>query len=491
MSFGIFESAVADDQLDEHRKKLAQTRLAQAVVEVDQHLGSYLSNSSSKTDYEDRVRLAEKDIRSIVAKYLEGDTGFSAVIRKMESHYVKKDTKTSASKKTAARVEWTSYEDPHFGTVHHTTGGVNQPYATVFEPNDYTGSGFSWEINLPDFSQGPSGEENTLEEAMTVAGQTLVGEFGVTASRRTANTDLEDLKEFVHSLGAKTRKRRGRDGFMFPAATGANGAISIRPNGEIVVETVFGGGAGGMQSVYSPNEVDLVKDWIEKTVGGSYRMSSQRQRRLASRRIANSYDWGDKDYHGDPWPEDFDDEDKESDWLGFANEHPANLYDIGDTLEDVDFLKAPIGTAVTVPIDDFDGEGNPGEFDLVKDKGGSWRNKDFKADLHWSEIGQAPVSNIPETRRRRTSRRKVANERFPGASEQFERAGWQSTDPERGEWISPSGYSMFDGSEGSVFHFDDTDAVSNHYVLEDDEFGDNLPQRLTDDEDYQRQFWSS
>ena len=401
MSFGIFESAVADDQLDEHRKKLAQTRLAQAVVEVDQHLGSYLSNSSSKTDYEDRVRLAEKDIRSIVAKYLEGDTGFSAVIRKMESHYVKKDTKTSASKKTAARVEWTSYEDPHFGTVHHTTGGVNQPYATVFEPNDYTGSGFSWEINLPDFSQGPSGEENTLEEAMTVAGQTLVGEFGVTASRRTANTDLEDLKEFVHSLGAKTRKRRGRDGFMFPAATGANGAISIRPNGEIVVETVFGGGAGGMQSVYSPNEVDLVKDWIEKTVGGSYRMSSQRQRRLASRRIANSYDWGDKDYHGDPWPEDFDDEDKESDWLGFANE------------------------------------------------------------------------------------------RFPGANEQFERAGWQSTDPERGEWVSPSGYSMFDGSEGSVFHFDDTDAVSNHYVLEDDEFGDDLPQRLTDDEDYQRQLWSS
>lgn len=315
MSFGIFESATADDLQNEQRKKLAGTRLAQAAADVDSKLGPMLSKSTSVRDYHDRVRLAEKDFRSIVGKYLEGEAGFIAVAKKLEPYYTQSHSKTS--------------------------------------------------------------------------------------SRRVANNDLEDLKEFVHSLGAKTRKRRGRDGFMFPAATGANGAISIRPNGEIVVETVFGGGAGGMQSVYSPNEIDLVKDWIEKTVGGSYRMSNQRRRRLASRRVANSWDWGDKDFHGHPWPDDFDEEDKEEDWLEFAKEHPANLYDIGDMLEDRDFLKAPIGTSVTVPTDDFDGDGNPGEFDLVKGPRGGWHNQDFKADLHWSEIGQAPASNIPDNRRRR------------------------------------------------------------------------------------------
>ena len=71
----------------------------------------------------------------------------------------------------------------------------------------------------------------------------------------------------------KTRKKG--DGFTFPAASGAKGYITVRPNGEIVVETIIGG-AGGFQSIYAPNEMDLVERWIEKTVGGSYRMSSRR-----------------------------------------------------------------------------------------------------------------------------------------------------------------------------------------------------------------------
>lgn len=726
MSFGMFEAAVAGDKENEHQKKLAKTRLAQAAAEVDQKLGAFLSKATSKSDYIERVRLAENDFREIVGKYLEGDTGFKAVATKMAGHYVQK----------------------------------------------------------------------------------------------VAFTDIKDIRDHVEGLGVKTRKKG--DGFTFPAASGATGYITVRPNGEIVVETLIGG-SGGFQSVYAPNEMDLVERWIEKTVGGSYRMSSRRhangethfvhdngvvevfdadaylrehpnadivtdgydgrmwddsvstswtpapggrspfeydryssrrhassvyelagelasqtgrseqemeealilyleqmesldgvsydednlpseardflteavlhgiaagdfrsakvrrrsnrrharrrtaevlidqgsgllvevmvdengnetfyglsldgqpltaelaaaegindasdyrvqrdgvfdpadlnlveasrkrrsnrrtargvdfsrstydlfedgsgdswydlvdteensydsddldevvqwlkqdgllpydgrldtytsdtyedpytsqrfedsaalrgftdeelheiKRRMSSRRasrgrrpfdrVAGGYDWGDKDYQGYPWPDYYTDEDKESEWLEFAKEHPGNLYDIGDTLEDEDFLRAPFGTSVTVPTDDFDGEGNPGEFDLVKDKGGNWRNQDFKADLHWSEIGQAPISGLPENRRRRAAITNT-NERFPGTNEMFERAGWQSTDPERSEWLSPSGYAMYDGSEGSVFYFDPDDTVSNFYTLEDEEFGDDLPQRLTDDEEYQSRLW--
>lgn len=406
MSFGIFESATADDLQNEQRKKLAGTRLAQAAADVDSKLGPMLSKSTSVRDYHDRVRLAEKDFRSIVGKYLEGEAGFIAVAKKLEPYYTQRRSRTSSRRVVAA--DWTS----KFTDDWSLDGSETEYFVTDLAPNVHLrafpeGGTWYWQVWNTDergvrvhVGRGPA---RNAEDAMKIAEEKGVDFMmeGRIASRRVANNDLEDLKEFVHSLGAKTRKRRGRDGFMFPAATGANGAISIRPNGEIVVETVFGGGAGGMQSVYSPNEIDLVKDWIEKTVGGSYRMSNQRRRRLASRRIANSWDWGDKDFHGHPWPDDFDEEDKEEDWLDFAKEHPANLYDIGDMLEDRDFLKAPIGTSVTVPTDDFDGDGNPGEFDLVKGPGGGWHNQDFKADLHWSEIGQAPASNIPDNRRRR------------------------------------------------------------------------------------------
>ena len=275
MSFGIFEAAAAEDLNHTRRKKLAGDRLAQAAAEVDHKLGPMLAKSTSVNDYHDRVRLAEKDFRNIVGKYLEGDSGFIAVAKKLEPHYTKRRSRT-ASRKTAARVDWTSYEDRHFGTVFTAESEDGKLVASVFEPNEWTGTQFHWSIvSSSDLVDVASGNENTLEEAMEEAGRTLANESR-TASRRVANADLEDLKEFVHSLGAKTRKRRGRDGFTFPAASGANGAVSVRPNGEIVVETLFGGGAGGMQSVYSPNEIDLVKDWIEKTVGGSYRLSRRR-----------------------------------------------------------------------------------------------------------------------------------------------------------------------------------------------------------------------
>lgn len=922
MSFGMFEAAVAGDKENEHQKKLAKTRLAQAAAEVDQKLGSFLSKATSKSDYIERVRLAENDFREIVGKYLEGDTGFKAVATKMVDHYVKKNTKTSARRVVA--VDWSSkFTDDWSLDGSETEYFVADLAANVHLRAYPEWDTWYWQVWHTDergvrvhVGRGPA---RNAQDAMRVAEEKGV-EFmtnGKLASRRVAFTDIQDIKSHVEGLGVKTRKKG--DGFTFPAASGAKGYITVRPNGEIVVETIIGG-AGGFQSIYAPNEMDLVERWIEKTVGGSYRMSSRRhangethfvhdngvvevfdadaylrenpnadivtdgydgrmwddsvstswtpapggrspfeydryssrrhassvyelagelarqtgrseqemeealilyleqmesldgvsydednlpseardflteavlhgiaagdfrsakvrrrsnrrharrrtaevlvdqgsgllvevmvdengnetfyglslggqpltaelaaaegindasdyrvqrdgvfdpadlnlieasrkrrsnrrrvallpdefnvdgdsamsydaeagmfvdvqpgdngyewnlywdsgsdytnvtqdladsgsagsleeaieqaahevsqyspddnpfrqsarkrrsnrrtargvdfsrstydlfedgsgdswydlvdteensydsddldevvqwlkqdgllpfdgrldtytsdsyedpytsqryedsaalrgftdeelheiKRRMSSRRasrgrrpfdrVAGGYDWGDKDYQGYPWPDYYTDEDKESEWLEFAQEHPGNLYDIGDTLEDEDFLRAPFGTSVTVPTDDFDGEGNPGEFDLVKDKGGNWRNPDFKADLHWSEIGQAPVSGLPENRRRRAAITNT-NERFPGTNEMFERAGWQSTDPERSEWLSPSGYAMYDGSEGSVFYFDPDDTVSNFYTLEDEEFGDDLPQRLTDDEEYQSRLW--
>lgn len=848
MSFGMFEAAVAGDKENEHQKKLAKTRLAQAAAEVDQKLGSFLSKATSKSDYIERVRLAENDFREIVGKYLEGDTGFKAVATKMVDHYVKKNTKTSARRVVA--VDWSS----KFTDDWSVDGSETEYFVADLAPNVHLRAypewdTWYWQVWHTDergvrvhVGRGPA---RNAQDAMRVAEEKGV-EFmtnGKLASRRVAFTDIKDIRDHVEGLGVKTRKKG--DGFTFPAASGATGYITVRPNGEIVVETIIGG-AGGFQSIYAPNEMDLVERWIEKTVGGSYRMSSRRRangethfvhdngvvevfdadaylrehpnadivtdgydgrmwddsvvtgwtpapsarspfeydrdyeedwddeedwdedrtasrkrrsnrrrvallpdefnvdgdsamsydaeagmfvdvqpggngyewnlywdsgsdytnvtqdladsgsadsleeaieqaahevsqyspddnpfrqsarkrrsnrrrvaqdddydwlegaepgtkawswdprddeyiefvkkdtgnwynsdyqtdlsaeelagnekpvkrsnrrtargvdfsrstydlfedgsgdswydlvdteensydsddldevvqwlkqdgllpydgrldtytsdsyedpytsqrfedsaalrgftdeelheikRRMSSRRasrgrrpfdrVAGGYDWGDKDYQGYPWPDYYTDEDKESEWLEFAQEHPGNLYDVGDTLEDEDFLRAPFGTSVTVPTDDFDGEGNPGEFDLVKDKGGNWRNQDFKADLHWSEIGQAPISGLPENRRRRAAITNT-NERFPGTNEMFERAGWQSTDPERSEWLSPSGYAMYDGSEGSVFYFDPDDIVSSFYTLEDEEFGDDLPKRLTDDEEYQSRLW--
>lgn len=90
MSFGVFESAYVDDSQNDKKKKLAQTRLAQAVSAVDRAVGVYLKKSSSKSDFQDRIQLAADDIRSIVGRYLEGETGFQAVVAKLEPHYLKK-----------------------------------------------------------------------------------------------------------------------------------------------------------------------------------------------------------------------------------------------------------------------------------------------------------------------------------------------------------------------------------------------------------------
>lgn len=359
MSFGIFEAATAEDLNHTRRKKLAGDRLAQAAAEVDHKLGPMLAKSTSVNDYHDRVRLAEKDFRNIVGKYLEGDSGFIAVAKKLEPHYTKRRSRTASRRKRSfdmdaprsytsqeealekeiridslgipyQNVKWDelagevlqqtpkgnwqlrpdyretreNFGEPLMDAIYRNTtasrrvanvewfedwaqDGSGKVYTTIPDRNaplsgpgaevhqsENLGPGWHWNVFSPENPYGESGVEATPENAMAAAERLLGG--GVTASRRVANNDLEDLKEFVHSLGAKTRKRRGRDGFTFPAASGANGAVSVRPNGEIVVETLIGG-SGGMQSVYSPNEIDLVKDWIEKTVGGSYRLSRRKQ----------------------------------------------------------------------------------------------------------------------------------------------------------------------------------------------------------------------
>ena len=842
MSFGIFEAAVAGDKENEHQKKLAKTRLAQAAAEVDQKLGPFLSKATSKSDYIERVRLAENDFREIVGKYLEGDTGFKAVATKMVDHYVRKEaaaknlhmlddmqvldgyatvsmgleegwgvdegmtqedlqdyaeelerrgidpynndvyssrrrararsfsnqtdqfqswfnqnyraedfddydeeskegfvqeyleTKTARRKKSRAasrrkeatpweegsepqfmETGWGEYvmeygdysaavqEDGSWAVVHNgrvvgegegsgdpddSFGEVEQwfkkkgagrvkkarrPVRFIHEPGTQ-GSSFASPIAVfPDSWQdtgrydssdggqyqilGPSwrGEDNPGDvypgaivdsweetEDMDWARKTFPKIFDsdeyeiVTknSSRKAAVTEEEAAEAFYQALGPdfyledlndpnmpkemadpvndiardvarqlgvteydiwdavsfhppRTARRKrsagsGYDVYNHPDVgelhvtfyndgtavvaspeVGEVGSIRVMPDDgadeieeqlNILVDEVryaskktageylrpgdledhgtqiffnqyadshgidtYGEDYDRMwNDIMESVEYDVISADLDDAVeygelssavgsrlqwdledfygfGTGARFSSKRSHRasrgrLSFDRVAGGYDWGDKDYQGYPWPDYYTDEDKESDWLEFAKEHPGNLYDVGDTLEDKDFLRAPFGTSVTVPTDDFDGEGNPGEFDLVKGPRGGWHNQDFKADLHWSEIGPAPVSDIPQNRRR-ASRRKVAKERFPGTNEMFERAGWQSTDPEKSEWLSPSGYAMYDGSEGSVFYFDPDDVVSSFYTLEDEEFGDDLPQRLTDDEEYQSRLW--
>lgn len=278
MSFGMFEAAVADDKENEHQKKLAKTRLAQAAAEVDQKLGSFLSKATSKSDYIERVRLAENDFREIVGKYLEGDTGFKAVATKMVDHYVKKNTKTSARRVVA--VDWSSkFTDDWSLDGSETEYFVADLAANVHLRAYPDWDTWYWQVWHTDergvrvhVGRGPA---RNAQDAMRVAEEKGV-EFmtnGKLASRRVAFTDIQDIKSHVEGLGVKTRKKG--DGFTFPAASGAKGYITVRPNGEIVVETIIGG-AGGFQSIYAPNEMDLVERWIEKTVGGSYRMSSRR-----------------------------------------------------------------------------------------------------------------------------------------------------------------------------------------------------------------------
>ena len=736
MSFGMFEAAVAGDKENEHQKKLAKTRLAQAAAEVDQKLGSFLSKATSKSDYIERVRLAENDFREIVGKYLEGDTGFKAVATKMAGHYVQK----------------------------------------------------------------------------------------------VAFTDIKDIRSHVDGLGVKTRKKG--DGFTFPAASGATGYIAVRPNGEIVVETLIGG-SGGFQSVYAPNEMDLVERWIEKTVGGSYRMSSRkarrkraddhvdapgvdmsqtmldgmsgygdavavafdsngnavdlalnwetaqsmanegynmqairgdggmsqddiqrmvdyekelrrdlyssRERRSSKRRVAllpdefnvdvdsamaydaeagmfvdvqpggNGYEWnlywdsgsdytnvtqdladsgsagsleeaieqaahevsqyspdsnpfrqsarkrrsnrhkraneslytltldngksypvnngsdlvhwakdryyGDydaldtldemadiidsgghgwdhadalgllleknssrkrrsnrrtargvdftratydlfEDGSGDSWYDlvdedsrsyDSDDLDEVVTWLkqdgllphdgrpdvyvadSYEDPYTSQRYEDSAALrgftdeelheikrrmssrrasrgrrfdrvagerplfeDEVDWLNsATPGTA----IQSWDPRGGEetedgdytGEYiKFVKTKSDKWYNNDYRTDLSAEELAG---NEKPFKRSRRQRQAAGTNERFPGTNEMFERAGWQSTDPEKSEWLAPSGYTMYDGSTGSAYYLDDRGIVNSFYTLEDEEFRDDLPQILTDDEEYQSRLW--
>lgn len=279
MSFGMFEAAVAGDKENEHQKKLAKTRLAQAAAEVDQKLGSFLSKATSKSDYIERVRLAENDFRAIVGKYLEGDTGFKAVATKMVDHYVRKNTKTSARRVVAA--DWSS----KFTDDWSADGSETEYFVADLAPNVHLRAypewdTWYWQVWHTDergvrvhVGRGPA---RNAQDAMRVAEEKGV-EFmtnGKLASRRVAFTDIKDIRDHVEGLGVKTRKKG--DGFTFPAASGAKGYITVRPNGEIVVETIIGG-AGGFQSIYAPNEMDLVERWIEKTVGGSYRMSSRRR----------------------------------------------------------------------------------------------------------------------------------------------------------------------------------------------------------------------
>lgn len=201
MSFGIFEAAFADDLQDEQRRKLASTRLAQAAADVDDKLGPLLNKSSSVKDYHNRVRLAEKDFRAIVGKYLEGEAGFIAVAKKLEPHYTKKRSKTSSRRVVA--VNWNS----QFTNDWSLDGSETEYFVTDLAPNVHLRAypewdTWYWQVWKTDergfrvhVGRGPA---RNAQDAMRVAEEKGV-EFmtnGKLASRRVANgvseDDLED-----------------------------------------------------------------------------------------------------------------------------------------------------------------------------------------------------------------------------------------------------------------------------------------------------------
>lgn len=84
---------------------------------------------------------------------------------------------------------------------------------------------------------------------------------GTLASRKQAS--VEDLRSYVESKGVTTSDKD--NGFTFPTADGAKGHIYENRAGDIVVQTLIGGSGGGVQSNYSQDETELVKEWIDRT----------------------------------------------------------------------------------------------------------------------------------------------------------------------------------------------------------------------------------
>lgn len=84
---------------------------------------------------------------------------------------------------------------------------------------------------------------------------------GVYGSSKQAS--VEDLRSYVENKGLTTSDKD--NGFTFPTADGAKGHIYENRAGDIVVQTLIGGSGGGVQSNYSQDETELVKEWIDRT----------------------------------------------------------------------------------------------------------------------------------------------------------------------------------------------------------------------------------
>ena len=318
--YGIFEASATDGHEEEQRQRQATRDLGTAIEAAREGFGDFLGSSTDKQDYSDRLALIMNDLMQKVAD--SGVMPVPGVMRKVKAALRPEFRKQAyndgdAAEAAAAWAESLGYNDPWGfaswlvgkGYLHPMSDSEYQQHLQEFQAEDDPGvygsrkQAASWkEVNPrsegihPDNAvwkiQGPNGLSGTVIDEFKMgtdsdwfifgpSGLVLNRKFGeppltvdeakklvedhinsgTLASRKQASA-VDDLKSYVESKGVTTTQKD--KGFTFPTADGAKGHVYENRAGEIVVQTLIGG-SGGVQSNYTQDEVDLVKEWVDRT----------------------------------------------------------------------------------------------------------------------------------------------------------------------------------------------------------------------------------
>ena len=286
--YGVFEASSTDGYEEDQRQRQATRDLGRAIEAAREGFGDFLGAATDKQDYQDRLALVMNDLMQKVAD--SGVMPVPGVMRKVKAA-LRPEFRQAANEEA---LEWAEnyYQRNKTGdgvdTWKDALGLAGDEFGTNFTAEDYArhssrkqaydkgqaaqaaaawaedlGYNDPWGFASWLVDKGP----RYLSPMSDSEYQTHLQLFqeaddpGVYGSRKQAS--IEDLRSYVESKGVTTSDKD--NGFTFPTSDGAKGYVSENRNGDIVVQTLIGGSGGGVQSNYSKDEVDLVKQWIDRT----------------------------------------------------------------------------------------------------------------------------------------------------------------------------------------------------------------------------------
>ena len=283
--YGVFEASSTDGYEEDQRQRQATRDLGRAIQAAREGFGDFLGAATDKQDYKDRLALVMNDLMQKVAD--SGVMPVPGVMRKVKAA-LRPEFRTAAGLdefENMLRANWgASFNEFLNEFDEESQRDAREEFKNTFGVTDAELNGFLPSIGasrkqartedeirkarddldkkLTDaLDEGGRGDEvKELRQKLRDIDDELSDSMRE-SSRKQAS--VEDLRSYVESKGVTTSDKD--NGFTFPTADGAKGHIYENRAGDIVVQTLIGGSGGGVQSNYSQDETELVKEWIDRT----------------------------------------------------------------------------------------------------------------------------------------------------------------------------------------------------------------------------------